>query len=103
MKIKKKDLNEVPPLTHSQLRAMRRVTPEEHARFHRAYVNTFGKEPPKRGRPPKGDDKYVPMFMKIHPRALAWAKALAARRSIGYQTVINETLLKKAKKVKAAS
>jgi uncharacterized protein (DUF4415 family) len=85
-----------PKLTKAELRDFRRVTPEEHARFHEAYVNTFGKEPPRRGRPKKGKDKYVPMYMKIHPRALAWAKATAARQSKGYQTVINEVLLRQA-------
>ena len=42
-----------PPLTDEQLRSMRRVTSEEHARFRQAYINTFGKEPPVRGRPAK--------------------------------------------------
>jgi hypothetical protein len=30
----------------------------------------------------------------LSPKALAWAKKEAKRRGVGYQTVINETLLK---------
>jgi hypothetical protein len=30
----------------------------------------------------------------LNPAVLAWAKREAKRRGIGYQTVINETLLK---------
>ena len=49
-----------------------------------------------RGRPPKGADKYAPVSMRLHPRVVAWAKREAKRRGIGYQTVINEVLLKAA-------
>jgi len=34
--------------------------------------------------------------MRLHPRVVAWAKREAKRRGIGYQTVINEVLLKAA-------
>jgi predicted DNA binding CopG/RHH family protein len=30
----------------------------------------------------------------LSPKTLAWAKKEAKRRGVGYQTVINETLLK---------
>ena len=48
-----------------------------------------------RGRPPKGDEKFQPVSIRIHPKALEWAKKEAKRRGVGYQTVINEVLLKK--------
>jgi len=61
--------------------------------YRKAYENTFGEKPPKRGRPLKGSDKYQAVHIRIHPKALKWAKAQAKKRGIGYQTVINETLL----------
>jgi predicted DNA binding CopG/RHH family protein len=46
------------------------------------------------GRPPKkANEKYQAVHIRLHPQALAWAKAEAKKRGIGYQTVINETLL----------
>ena len=46
------------------------------------------------GRPPKQPhEKYLPVYMKLHPRIVAWARLEAKRRGVGYQTVINETLL----------
>jgi len=75
----------------------RRVTPEETAFFRRAFENTFGFKPPKRGRPAKHLDlKYKDIHIKIHPKALKWAKTEAVRRGVGYQTIINNVLLEKA-------
>jgi uncharacterized protein (DUF4415 family) len=74
----------------------RRITPIERRMFRKAYKNTFGRLPPRRGRPPKGADKYKSIHIRLHPKALEWARAQAARRGIGYQTVINEALLKRA-------
>jgi len=71
----------------------RRISPKEVRMFRKAYENTFGEKPPKRGRPTKGVDKYQAVHIRIHPNALRWAKAEAKKRGIGYQTVINETLL----------
>jgi len=99
MKMKKRTIIDPdnPPLTDAQLRSMRRVTPEEHARFRQAYINTFGKEPPMRGRPAKAPHlKYRDIHLKLHPKALAWARMQAKRRGIGYQTLINEILLRHA-------
>ena len=98
MKNKKRIIDpESPPLTVEQLSSMRRVTPEEHARFRQMYINTFGKEPPVRGRPPKHQtNKYRDIHIKIHPKALEWVKAEAKRRGIGYQTFINNILLRRA-------
>jgi uncharacterized protein (DUF4415 family) len=74
----------------------RRVTPRETARFRRAYENTFHVKPPPRGRPPKGPEKYLDVHIRLHPKALLWARAQAKRRGIGYQTFINELLLERA-------
>lgn len=47
-----------------------------------------------RGRPPKSaSEKYRPIQIRLHPKALQWAISEAHRRRIGYQTVINEILL----------
>jgi len=96
-KNKKIDFNDIPELTKKDLKHMRRVTPEEHARFRQAYINTFEKEPPVRGRPAKAPhQKYKDIHIKLHPKALHWAQAEAKRRGIGYQTLINDILLKRA-------
>lgn len=98
-KVRRLDLNErdldIPPLTEEQLRSMRRATPKDTEKYRRAIENTLGvPRPPRRGRPPKRqEDKYRPVYMKLHPRALAWARAEGKRRGKGYQTIINETLL----------
>ena len=86
---------EIPPLTDKQLKSMRRATPEETEKYRRAIENTLGvRRLPRMGRPPKHPaHKYRPVYMKLHPRVLAWARAQAKKRGIGYQTVINETLL----------
>ena len=75
----------------------RRVTAEEVAAARSAIAATLGKpRPRRRGRPPKGVDKYTPVSIRLHPRVVAWAKREARRRGVGYQTVINEALLKAA-------
>ena len=72
----------------------RQATPEETEMHRRAIERKLGVKRPPRGRPPKLDEhKYKPTYIRLHPAALAWAKAEAKRRGIGYQTVINETLL----------
>lgn len=73
----------------------RRVTPEEVEKFRKAIEAKLGVKRPSRGRPPK-EDKYMPIYIRLHPKIIAWAKARAKRRGVGYQTIINETLLKKA-------
>lgn len=72
----------------------RRVTPKETAAARRAIEKRLGKKrPPRRGRPPKGDEKYLPVSIRLNPKVVAWAKKEAQRRGVGYQTVINEVLL----------
>lgn len=74
----------------------RRAAPAETEEFRKAIERTFHVKRPRRGRPPKGPDKYREISIRLHPKALEWARAQAKRRGIGYQTVINETLLRQA-------
>jgi uncharacterized protein (DUF4415 family) len=62
----------------------------------KAIEQKLGVKRPRRGRPPKGADKYQPISIRLHPDVLAWAKTEAKRKKIGYQTVINDVLLKAA-------
>ena len=90
MKRKKKVPGDIiiPPLTRADFRRARRVTPGEHKVFHRA-VKKFRS----RGRPRKTFGKYQPVTIRLHPYVLKWAKAEAKKRGVGYQTLINQTLL----------
>lgn len=74
----------------------RRITSEEVAAAKLAIKEQFGIEPGKqRGRPPKpGDQKYEAVSIRLNPQVLLWAKAEGDRLGVGYQTVINEALLK---------
>ena len=93
MKKRKIDYSDIPELTDEELKRARRVTPEEHARFHQAYINTFGKEPPARGRPRKHPSElFNHVHMRMPPAILARAKARAKRLGIGYQTLINRVI-----------
>lgn len=72
----------------------RRVTPEESQKFRTTISEQFGIKLRKRGRLIKNEDeKYESISIRLHPKALAWAKQEAQKRGIGYQTVINELLL----------
>ena len=72
----------------------RRVTPEESQAFRAAIADQFGIKLKQRGRPTKeAAEKYEPISIRLHPKVLAWAKAEAEKRGIGYQTVINKVLL----------
>lgn len=72
----------------------RRSTPEELAIYRKAIEAKLGRRLPRRGRPPKESDKYKPVSIRLHPKAIEWAKAEAKKRGVGYQTIINETLLR---------
>jgi len=74
----------------------RRVSPEETKAAQKAIAAKLGVTRPNRGRPPKAKDKFQPVSIRLHPKALEWARKEAKRRGVGYQTIINEVLLKKA-------
>ena len=67
------------------------MTPQEHARFKEA----LSKPAKIIGRPRKPpDEKFVPVYIRLDPRIVKWAKREAKRRRLGYQTVLNEELLR---------
>jgi len=72
----------------------RRATPAETEAGRKAIEKKTGVKRPRRGRPPKGEEKFQPISIRLHPEVLSWAKAEARRRKVGYQTIINEALLK---------
>lgn len=75
----------------------RPVTWQETEAYRRAIEAKLGVKRPPRGRPAKtSTQKYQPVYIRLHPKVVKWARSEAKRRRIGYQTVINETLLKKA-------
>ena len=72
----------------------RQVTDQETRLFKKAVEDKLGVKRPQRGRPRKTSDKYKAIAIRLHPKVLVWAKREAKRRGVGYQTVINEVLLK---------
>ena len=74
----------------------RRVTSQETRLFKKGIEKRLDVKRPSRGRPRKTTDKYTPIAIRLHPKVLQWVKRQAKRRGIGYQTVINEVLLKMA-------
>ena len=91
MKKTKEDNELMRPFDFSKAR---RITPAEVEIYRKAIERKLGVKRPPRGRPPKGEHKYRPIFIRLHPKAIKWAKSQAAKRGIGYQTVINEALLR---------
>lgn len=72
----------------------RHLTTKERAIYKKAIEKKLGI---KLGRPQKDPLlKYKAISIKLDPKILKWAKKEAKKRNIGYQTVINEELLKKA-------
>jgi len=85
---------ENPPFDFSRAR---RFTTEERAEFRKAIEKKLGIKLPPRGRPMKKEhDRSKAISIRLHPQALAWAKQEAKRRGVGYQTIINDVLLKHA-------
>jgi uncharacterized protein (DUF4415 family) len=73
----------------------RRISREEVAAAQRAVQEQFGIEVGRRGRPLKAEDeKAAAISIRLHPQVLRWAKAEGEKRGVGYQTVINEELLR---------
>ena len=73
----------------------RKVSEKEVRAAKKAIEQKLGTERPDRGRPPKQEEeKYRPVSIRLHPKIVEWAKKEAKRRGVGYQTVINEVLLK---------
>lgn len=74
----------------------RKVTKKETEAAKKAIEKKTGKKRKTRGRPIKDSkEKYVPTSIRLHPKILTWAKKEAKKRGVGYQTIINEILLKR--------
>jgi len=75
--IKRKiDYSDIPPLSDGQLASMRRV-----------------------GRPLLGDEPRQQIAIRLDPKVLRWLKAVAAKRQVPYQSLINDMLASEMKKV----
>jgi uncharacterized protein (DUF4415 family) len=75
----------------------RRATLAELKEAHKAIEQLTGKKRPFRGRPPKpSHERYLAVSIRLHPKVVKWAKTEAKKRGLGYQSVINEVLLKSA-------
>ena len=78
-------------------RKARRITPKEVEENRKAIERKLGIKLPPRGRPPKLEhERHQSVTIRLHPKAIAWAKEQAKRRGVGYQTIINEVLLRHA-------
>ena len=76
-------------------RKARRITDKEVVSARKAIEKRSGTKRKVRGRPAKPEkDKFVPTSIRLHPKVLRWAKKEAAKRKVGYQSIINEILLK---------
>jgi uncharacterized protein (DUF4415 family) len=75
----------------------RRVSKREVAAARKAIELKTGVPRLPRGRPSKSEeDKYQPTSIRLHPKVIAWARREARKRGVGYQTIINESLIEKA-------
>lgn len=75
-KRRKIDYSDIPPLSDEQLASMRRV-----------------------GRPPLGDEPRQLIAIRLDPKVLRWLRAVAAKRHVPYQSLINDMLMNEMKKV----
>ena len=82
-------------IKHFPFEKSRRITVRETISAKKAIEKKTGLKRPIRGRPVKGVQKYTPISIRLHPKVLNWAKKEAKKRGIGYQTIINESLIKK--------
>lgn len=49
-----------------------------------------------RGRPPKPvKEKYQTISIRLDPKIITWAKTESKKQGVGYQTLINQVLLKR--------
>lgn len=74
----------------------RKISLRETAAARKAIERKTGKKRKSRGRPSKTiTEKYKPISIRLHPKIVIWAKREAKKQGVGYQTIINEILLKK--------
>ncbi len=73
----------------------RHLTASEVTKARKAIAEKLGKRRKNRGRPPKlHSERYRAVSIRLHPKIVSWAKMRAKKKRVGYQTVINEVLLK---------
>ena len=98
MSDKRINYSDIPPIPAKWFKTARRATPQETEVARKAIEHETGVPRPVRlgRRPGNPADRYIPTYIKLHPRVVAWARARAKRLGIGYQTVINQTLLHQA-------
>jgi uncharacterized protein (DUF4415 family) len=70
------DFSDIPELSDEQLASMRRI-----------------------GRPPLGDEARKLIAIRLDPKVLGWVRALAEKRGVPYQSLINDILAGEMKKV----
>ncbi len=71
----------------------RRAKPAETKIYRKAIEAKLGVK--RRGRPTKpAGQKLQSLTLRLDPRVIAWAKRQAKRQHIGYQTLLNQTLLR---------
>ena len=75
-KKRKIDYSDIPPLSDDQLASMRRI-----------------------GRPPLGDEPRQLIAIRLDSKVLRWLRAVAAKRQVPYQSLINDMLASEMKKV----
>ena len=73
---RKIDYSDIPPLSDGQLASMRRV-----------------------GRPLLGDEPRQLIAIRLDPKVLRWLRAVATKRQVPYQSLINDMLASEMKKV----
>ena len=74
----------------------RRITKKEISAARKAIEVKTGKIRKIRGRPLKLEkEKYIPISIRLHPKILIWVKKEAKEKGVGYQSIINDILLKK--------
>ena len=72
---RKIDYSDISPLSDKQLASMRRI-----------------------GRPPLGDEPRQLIAIRLDSKVLRWLKAVAAKREVPYQSLINDLLAKEMRK-----
>jgi uncharacterized protein (DUF4415 family) len=73
----------------------RRAMPAETEAYRKAIEAKLGVKRKPRGRPRKPvSEKFKSLTIRLDPRVIAWAKREAKRKHIGYQTVLNQELLR---------
>jgi predicted DNA binding CopG/RHH family protein len=91
------DYSDIPKNWRQNYKKGRHFTDEERAKFADAYRNTFHKEPPRVGRPFKYENlKLKPISIRLHPHVIRWAKKKAQEKSMGYQSFLNDFLMRHA-------